>query len=159
MVVSESTDFLKTLDLSRVTTYQGGIMLAATHRLISKEASLCLKKYNLTMMEWFAYGFIYDHKRVRTSELSKSLDFTMPYATNLVNGLESKGYVARVDDDTDSRSKPLELTEKALKDYDTIEKDLRDVLRQEVYRKVPPEEFLIYLKVLFKLGTQLAEIS
>jgi DNA-binding MarR family transcriptional regulator len=156
--VSESNDFLKTLDLSRVTTYQGAIMLSAVHRLISKEAANCLKKYNLTMMEWSAFGFIYDHKRVRTSKLSKSLNFTMPYATNLVNGLEAKGYVTRVEDDTDSRSKLLELTNAAKKDYATIEKDLRDVLREEVYRKVSPDDFTIYLKVLFELGTQAAQV-
>lgn len=133
-------------------------MLAATHRMITKIASNCLKKYNLTMMEWFAFGFIYDQKRVRTSELSKGLNFTMPYATNLVNGLESKGYVARIDDNADSRSKLLTLTPAALQDYQTIENDLRDVLRQEVYHKVPPEEFIIYMKVLFQLGLQSAEV-
>lgn len=133
-------------------------MLAATHRLITKIASLCLKKYNLTMMEWFAFGYIYDHKRVRTSELSKGLNFTMPYATNLVNGLAAKGYVARVDDDTDSRSKLLELTDAAVEDYATIENDLRDVLRREVYRKVSPDDFLVYMKVLFELGARSAEI-
>jgi len=134
-------------------------MLAATHRLISKEASLCLKKYNLTMMEWFAVGFIYDHKQTRTSELSKNLNFTMPYATNLVKGLEAKGYVTRVDDAIDSRSKLLELTQVALEEHATIEKDLRGVLRQEVYRKVLPEDFLIYMKVLFELGARSPEIA
>lgn len=150
--VNESNDFLQNLDLSKVTTYQAGIMQSATHRLISQAAGSSLKKYNLTMMEWFAFGYIYDHKRVRISELSKSLNFTMPYATNLVNGLQSKGYVTRVDDDTDSRSKLLGLTESALNDYDAIEKDVRDILRQDVYNKVSPSDFLTYVKVLYELN-------
>jgi DNA-binding MarR family transcriptional regulator len=150
--MSESNHFLTDLDLSKVTTYQAGIMQSTVHRLISKDIGNSLKKYNLTMMEWFAFGFIYDRQPVRVSELSKHLDFTMPYATNLINSLQTKGFVTRSDDSVDNRNKPLELTAVALGQYEAIERDVRDSLRESVYSRVLPDDFQIYVKVLFELG-------
>jgi DNA-binding MarR family transcriptional regulator len=150
--VKRSNDFLTTLNLSKIATYQAGIVQSAAHRLLQRETNDCLKIYNLTTMEWFALGYIHDNHHTRISDMAADLHFTMPYATNVTNSLQAKGFLTRADDDTDNRSKLLELTVHANEIFTDIEKSVRKHLRRVVYGKVSLEDFHTYIKVLYALS-------
>jgi DNA-binding MarR family transcriptional regulator len=141
--------------LAMISTYQSGVIQSRAYRRLKKEVSAYLKPHNLTMMEWFVVGFIYDAqaKGIRITELASSLQTTLPYITNVVNTLALKGFVTRGGAE-DNRSKIIHLTPSARKACPIIEEDLRVSMRKLIYENIDPEDFKAYIKVLYQLANQ-----
>ncbi len=142
-------------DISQISTYQSGIAQAAAHRQINRVVTDFLLTYNLTPMQWFAIGFIYDASPsgVRISDLARALDTTLPYITNTVTLLESKGFVQKITHSGDSRIKLVSIVPRQKKTIIAIETGLREQLRTELYSedRISREELSAYIHVLYKI--------
>ena len=143
-------------DISHITTYESGIMQSTAHRVLGRIKSDFLSQYNLTSMQWFVIGLVYEagENGIRLSELMKELDTTMPYITNVINNLEAKGILHKVSDTNDSRVKLAILNPKFKKTVEKIELGLRDELRLKLYREdhISREELSTYISVLYKIS-------
>ncbi len=116
-------NFLNDGDLSRITTYQAGVLQAKMHRTLQKQCDLILNKYGISKMQWLIIGIVLDsgEKGIRLTELSETLGTTMSYITNAINLLELKGMVSRKDNNTDSRSKLISININFVHKCDDIE--------------------------------------
>lgn len=142
-------------DISHITTYESGVIQSSAHRVLSRIKSDFLLQYDLTSMQWFVIGLVYESGStgLRLNELMKVLDTTMPYITNVVNTLEAKDILHKVSDVHDSRVKIALLNPKYKKTVTEIEHGLRDELRQKLYREdqISREELATYISVLYKI--------
>lgn len=115
-----------------------------------------LSQYDLTTMQWFVVGFVYDagDAGIRLNDLMKILDTTMPFITTIVNMLESKGIIHKVSDTTDSRIKIAKLNPTYRHVVEEIEEGLREELRTELYsnNKISRDELATYINVLYKIA-------
>ncbi len=149
-----STDFSKT-DISQISTYQSGVAQAAAHRLINRTVTDYLLAYGLTPMQWFALGFIYDagEAGIRLSDLARAIDTTLPYVTNTVALLESKGLVNKHLHKGDSRIKLVSVSKHYIATIEEIEEGLRERLRMELYNenRITRDELQAYIHVLYKI--------
>ena len=150
----KSTNNLE-VDISQVATYQSGIIQASAHRVINRLVSDYLLKHGLTAMQWFAIGTIYDagDQGIRLSDLTRKLSTTLPYVTNMVALLESKGIVRKIAHSGDSRIKLVSIVPKYKRTVDNIERELREHMRENLYEVdgITREELQSYISVLYKI--------
>lgn len=141
-------------DLSRITTYQAGVLQASMHRMLQKQCDLILQPYGISKMHWLIIGTILDRGKdgVRLTDLSEELGTTMSYITNTVNLLESKKMLIRKDSASDSRSKLISINKSFAPKCTEIETTLRQALRKSIYAQIDPADFQIYMKVMFQLA-------
>ncbi|HEY0965700.1 MAG TPA: MarR family transcriptional regulator [Candidatus Saccharimonadales bacterium] len=149
-----SSNFSKK-DISQITTYQSGIAQASAHRVINRVVTDFLLQYGLTSMQWFVIGTIYDSgdNGLRLSDLMRKVNTTLPYITNTVSLLESKGIIKKISHTGDSRIKLVSVAENYKKTVEEIEEGLRDHLRDTLYRSdgISREELNNYIAVLYKI--------
>jgi DNA-binding MarR family transcriptional regulator len=142
------------MDLSSITTYQSGVAQSSAYRNLNKLFSTLLKDHGLTSMQWFVLGTILDSgdEGIQMTLLSAKLQTGLPFITNTINLLESKGMVARKGSLTDSRSKLVSIAENFKMECAKIEGDLRSKMRASIYADIAPKDLEIYLKVLYQLS-------
>lgn len=142
--------------LAHITTYQSGVMQSAAHRLLNRIISDFLFAYDLTAMQWFIIGHIYDHgdAGLRLTDLTKQLDTTLPYTTTTITLLEFKGIVIKRAHKEDNRTKLVSIAPEYRATVEEIESGLRDRLRQHLYQNdhISREELQTYLTVLHKIA-------
>lgn len=148
-------------DLSKITTYQAGATQAYVNRKLQKICDAILEPFGVTKMQWMIIGHVYDGQGggVRISDLAETLGTNMPYLTNSINLLESRGILERKEHGKDSRSKLVVVSKSFATKCDEIEATLRDGLRKTIYADVDPVEFSIYIKVQNQLGTVEAPLA
>lgn len=155
--MSKSTNSVN-INIAEVPTYQSGIVQASAHRIINRLISDYLLRHGLSAMQWFAVGTIYEagDQGIRLSDLSRKLATTLPYITNMIVLLESKGMVTKVTHAGDSRIKLVALNPKYKKTVERIEHELREHLRTSLYQEdgVTREELQAYITVLYKIVRQ-----
>lgn len=143
-------------DISNITTYQSGVMQSTSHRVMSRIKTNYLSQYDLTAMQWFVIGFVYDSgdAGIRLSKLMKILGTTMPFITTIVNMLSSKGIIEKTNDVNDSRVKIARLNPEYRSMVEDIEDGLREELRRELYSKdnISREELQTYVAVIYKMS-------
>jgi DNA-binding MarR family transcriptional regulator len=142
---------LKEGDISNITTYQAGILQAATHRILQKKCDVILKPYGLSKVQWLLIGAVLDAGKdgIRLTDLSKTLDTTISFITVAVNLLVAKGILSRTDSESDSRSKLVTVNESFMDSCEEIEGTLREALRKELYANITRDELKTYMKVLY----------
>lgn len=142
------------MDISNITTYQSGVAQSTAYRNLNKLFSGLLKSHGLTCMQWFVIGTIYDAspEGIKLTHLSEKLQTGLPFITNTINLLESKGIVERKDSLTDNRSKIVSIKPDYINTSQQIEKDLRAQLRSSIYNTISRDDLRIYVKVLYQLG-------
>lgn len=152
--MSSSSDFAKK-DISQITTYQSGIAQASAHRATNRIVSDYLLEYGLTAMHWFTIGIIYDagDKGIRLSDLMKKLQTTLPFVTNTIALLESKGFVRKVTHAGDSRIKLVSISPEYKSTVEEIEAGLRNHMRKSLYADsgITRDELQDYIHVLYKI--------
>jgi DNA-binding MarR family transcriptional regulator len=148
-------------DTHDITTYQAGAKQASVHRSLQKLSDTLLEPFGITKMHWLIIGHVLDAGKsgIRMSDLAAILSTTLPYVTTAVSVLEARGYLTRTSNDEDARSKLLVVNPDFVPTCKVIEKTLRDGLRKSLYNKVNPEEFHIYLKVLYHLDEVANDMS
>ncbi|HEX8182415.1 MAG TPA: MarR family transcriptional regulator [Candidatus Saccharimonadales bacterium] len=142
------------MDISNITTYQSGVAQSSAYRNLHKLFSKFLKDYDLTCMQWFVLGTIYDSGPggIQLSKLATKLQTGLPFITNIINLLESKSMVVRRESETDSRAKFVSIAPDYRKECQQIEIDLRTKLRSSIYADITPDDLIIYIKVLYQLS-------
>jgi len=145
--------------LRRIPTYRAGVAQSSAYRLLKKFTEQSLKNHDITMMQWFIIGTVYDAQDngVTITELSKIVDTNVPYITNTVNALVLKGIVRREQKEGDSRSRVVTIDSTFIPTLKAIEQDLRHKMRTVLYANIAPEELRVYVKVLFTLNSLLAD--
>ncbi len=147
--------------LHSMPTYTAGVAQATAYRLLKKFTEDCIVEHDLTMMQWYIIGTVYEagDKGPTVTHLARLLDTGLPYITNTVNGLESRGIVERVCCKDDSRVKRVVLKQEFVPMVQKIEADMRVKMRSTLYKDITPDELLIYIKVLHKLNILLDETN
>lgn len=142
-------------DISQITTYDSGVMQATAHRILTRIMTEYLSQYGLTSTQWFIVGYVSEagERGVRLNDLMITLDTTMPFITTTVNLLESKGFLHKVSDTSDSRVKIAKLNPSRAATVEKIEAGLREELRIKLYREdaVTRKELSAYISVLYKI--------
>lgn len=144
----------KQMDISKITTYQSGVAQSSAYRNLNKLFSELLKDHNLTCMQWFVIGTIYDagDEGIQLSHLSEKLQTGLPFITNTINLLESKGIVERKGSPTDSRAKRVSIRPEYIRECEQIEIDLRSRMRSSIYASISPSDLRTYIRVLYQLS-------
>ncbi|CAN5452272.1 hypothetical protein BH10PAT3_BH10PAT3_5840 [soil metagenome] len=145
----------ESIDLGTITTYDSGVVQSTAYRVLNKNVTELLKKHDITMMQWFVLGTIYSSGTggIRLTDLARKVDTGLPFLTNLINLLETKGMVHRISNQEDSRSKFVVVTPNYSPKCRIIERDLREGLRKALYRHITPEDLRVYIKVLYQLAS------
>lgn len=140
--------------ITNLATYQAGLIEASSHRNTLKICDEVLNSYELTTMQWLLIGAIFDSSsnEIRLTDLADKLNTGLPYLTNMINHLEHRSIIKRLNNKRDSRAKTIILTPKYSKQIPTIEKELRQQLRNSFYSKVSEKDFATYLKVMIELA-------
>lgn len=142
------------IDLGNITTYESGVVQSTAYRILSKHVTEILKKHEVTMMQWFVLGTIYSAGTggIRLTDLAKKVDTGLPFLTNLINLLETKNMVHRVSNLDDSRSKFVVVTPDFSRKCRTIEVDLREGMRKNLYQHISADDLATYIKVLYQIA-------
>ncbi len=143
-------------DISRISTYESGIMQSTAHRILGRINADYLAQYGLTSTQWYIIGHAYDAGAdgVRLSQLKDLLDTTMPFITMTVNQLEAKGILQKLSHTDDSRVKIAKLNPNYARTVQEIELGLRDELRARLYNQdnITRDELATYINVLYKIA-------
>lgn len=140
--------------LAEVTTYQSGVVQSAAIRKLNRFTGEFLEEYDLTTMEWFIIGTVYDagKKGISLTNLKQKLGTTMPFITTSVNTLLKKGVLTKSADKNDARTKIVAITPSYQPTCIEIEKYLRTKMRELFYSNITPEELRTYVTVLYKMS-------
>jgi DNA-binding MarR family transcriptional regulator len=141
------------INLSNVTTYQSGVVQSAAFRKLNRVVASFLEAYDLTTMEWFIIGTVYDagNDGLSLTALKAKLDTTMPFITNSIKNLLAKKVLVKSPHATDARTKIVAIAPHYKATCNEIEKYLRAEMRTMFYKDISPEELQTYVTVLYKL--------
>lgn len=140
--------------LGDITTYQSGVVQSAAIRKLNRFTGEFLEEYDLTTMEWFIIGTVYDagENGISLTNLKQKLGTTMPFITTSVNTLLKKGALIKSADKNDARTKIVAITPSYRPTCMEIEKYLRARMRELFYSNITPEELRTYVTVLYKMS-------
>lgn len=145
----------KELDLANITTYQAGVIQSTAFRVINKVTATMLKEYNLSTMQWFIVGTVYDagDDGISITDLSRKLDTGISFLTNSINVLELKNMVIRREHSKDNRIRLVHINPSFRPKCTKIEKRLREKMRTTLYDRITRDELNTYIKVLNQLAS------
>ncbi|MBR3561132.1 MAG: MarR family transcriptional regulator [Oscillospiraceae bacterium] len=128
--------------------------------ILVKKASLEFDKisnplflsHNLTAAQYKILKYLYMHQdeTVKMVDLEKCYSLTHPTAIGLLDALEEKGFVTRVENPGDRRSKAISLTEMALSERETLE-GIGALLESRLTQRLDEEERKQLVSLLQKL--------
>lgn len=141
--------------LENITSYEAGITQASAFRLIKKITDATLQQYELTTMQWFMIGLIYEsgNAGISVTELSQALGTNLPYVTNTINVLVSRQIIMRASPEDNGRLKLLRINPDFEPTIAAIEESVRTELRKKIYTHVTRDEFITYIRVLYKFNS------
>ena len=92
------------------------------------EQHLHKKGADITRSQGAVLGFIYSkycqNINVYQKDIERAFDLRRPSATNILNRLEIKGYIKRIKESFDARTKRLELTRKGMDFIGVVKEDV-----------------------------------
>ncbi len=105
-----------------------GRLVKIVYTALRRELERMARQAGLTAAQWSALGMLYHFPGSTNSDLEAILLIERPSVTSLIRGMEERGWVVRVDDPHDGRSKRIYLTEtgKALAEQTRSFADLAD---------------------------------
>jgi MarR family transcriptional regulator, repressor for mepA len=114
-----------------------------------------LKPFGLSLSHGFLFGLIADWALKGTAPLQKDLERDMRLVTssitNLVQGLERKGLIFRVDSAADGRAKELHVTEEGWKVREELGRHVTD-WEGALTRSLTDKELAVVVRLLRKMG-------
>lgn len=118
-----------------------------------KLANPVFLSYDLTAAQYKILKYLYMHQdeTVKMVDLEKCYSLTHPTAIGLLDVLENKGFVTRVENPEDRRSKAISLTEKALeqrKELETAGTSLEEKLTEKLTEKERKQLIALLQKML-----------
>ena len=109
-----------------------------------------LAPYDLTPTQFKILKYLYDHENVIGMDIQNAYSMTNPTVTGILQNMESGGWVERVGNPNDSRSKIIILTKKSLDKKDELY-NLGENLEKEFTKGLTKEEYKELLKLLDKM--------
>lgn len=94
---------------------------------MEKTMNEALRKYDLTKSQQDVLGFLHHTNKefVIQKDIEEHFHISNPTVTGLLNRLEQKGFIERIKDPRDKRSRIIVLTEKEDEFHDSIENHVR----------------------------------
>ncbi len=108
------------------------------------------RELSLTTTEVYCVEIIHNLGKPTIQEFANFIGISSPNATYKVNSLIKKGYVKKLQSDTDKREFYLDVTEKFYRYYNINEKYL-DIVEERLKNELSPEEFKIFNDTLKKI--------
>lgn len=116
------------------------MLIKKTSLMVEKKTNVVLAPYELTNTQFRTLMFLY-HKRdqrIRQIDIENAFAMTNPTVTGILNNLEKKDLVQRIENSDDKRSKLISLTDHALEMIplldalgETIEEQVASILSDE----------------------------
>ena len=105
------------------------------------------RETSLTTVETFCMEIIYALNKPTVAEFAEVANLSSPNAAYKVNNLVIKGYLKRLQSETDKREFHLEVTEKYL-NYYNISYNYMEIVMKRIEERFTPEEIQTLVKVL-----------
>jgi len=109
-----------------------------------------LAPYDLTPTQFKILKYLYDHENVIGMDIQNAYSMTNPTVTGILQNMETGGWIERVANPNDSRSKIIKLTKKSLDKKDELY-NLGDNLEKEFTKDLTKEEYKELLNLLDKM--------
>lgn len=141
--------------LSKSRTYEIGMAYMVHARKLGLLRQNVLLEYNLSSIEWFVLGTVYDARNtggIRVTDLATRFDVKSTYITAIVNSLKLKGLVSSYTDNNDARVRLIITTSKGMQEVPVIDKKIRDQLEPLLVGKIEDKELDSYLHTLKRLA-------
>ncbi len=118
---------------------------------MEKTMNEALKKYDLTKSQQDVLGFLHHTKKefVIQKDIEEHFHISNPTVTGLLNRLEQKGFIERIMDPRDKRSRIIVLTEKEVEFHDAIENHVHSM--ESRFDDVLGDQKDILLEILKKI--------
>ena len=115
-----------------------------------KIANPSLAPYDLTPTQFKILKYLYDNDNVIGMDIQNAYSMTNPTVTGILQNMENGGWIERVANLNDSRSKIIKLTKKSLDKKDELY-NLGDNLEKEFTKDLTKEEYKQLLNLLDKM--------
>ena len=115
-----------------------------------KIANPSLAPYDLTPTQFKILKYLYDHENVIGMDIQKAYSMTNPTVTGILQNMENGGWIKRVANPNDSRSKIIMLTEKAIQKKNELY-ELGENLEKKFTKDLSKEEQKKLLELLNKI--------
>ena len=142
----DKIDKISTISES-LTAYGSGLLQGTAYSRLHAHLTRTLVQFDLSIPEWKLLGQLYDHRKVKLSELAELLSYDPPMVTKLAKQLEKKGLVKRYHDEYDGRSKIITNTLKGEKLIEKIEPYVKKTMAS-ILKGVSTKDLHTYIKVL-----------
>ena len=115
-----------------------------------KIANPSLAPYDLTPTQFKILKYLYDHDNVIGMDIQNAYSMTNPTVTGIIQNMEIGGWIERVQNPNDSRSKIIKLTKKSLDKKNELY-NLGEELEKEFTKDLTKEEQKQLLNLLDKM--------
>ena len=112
------------------------------------------REASLTTMETFCMEIIYSINNPTVNEFARVANISSPNAAYKINNLIKKGYLRKIQSETDKREFHLEVTQKYL-DYYNISYNYIGKVMKRLEERLTPEEQQLLEKVLHVMSDEL----
>ena len=131
------------------------VLVKQASLIFEKNSNPIFAKYNLSGPQYKILKYIYvqNNRVARIVDLEKEFSMTHPTVIGLINQLQKKGFVKRIDNPNDKRGKLVALTKKAdnsQKDLELIGDEVEKVLTKSI-SETERKELIRLLKKLINL--------
>ena len=99
-----------------------GFLVHDVARLLRTVFDRRMREVGLTRSQWWVLNNLFQHNGVNQAELAQLLEVERPTLGRLIDRLEAKGWVNRVEDPNDRRAKKIFLTEEVAPTIRTMRK-------------------------------------
>ena len=113
-----------------------------------------LRELSLTTSEVYCVDIIHNLGKPTIQEFSNYIGISTPNASYKINSLIKKGYVMKVQSETDKREFYLDVTEKYYRYYNINEKYL-DIVEERLREELSEEEYNTFNDTLKKIYTDI----
>jgi DNA-binding MarR family transcriptional regulator len=137
----------KVIAKTRAGAHVMGLLQGKAYSRLHTNLSRTLVRHDISIPEWKLLGQVGDHQGIKLSNLAEILGYDPPLVTKLVKQLEKKRLVHRVASQTDERAKIITITSKGSVLLNTIEPEVRLLLRG-ILSGITAAELQVYKKVL-----------
>lgn len=128
------------------------ILLKKTALVVEKISNRMLSPYGLTHTQFKILMMLYHQpdKSVRQADIEEHFSMTNPTVTGIIQNLEKKNLVQRIENPRDKRSKLLALTESA-REMEAEMHQLSELREQQITEKLTDEEKQQLIELLKKI--------
>ena len=130
-------------------TYHIGLLQAHAYRVLKKYTKRYLAEYEIDDIEWSILGLLYSQEST-PGDIADKLGVEIPFVNKVSNALLEKGFMKKVDRDTDRRTYYFQLTNSGKELVKAIEPKLRNQMLHLI-TPLSPNHLHGYIKTLEKI--------